>query len=54
MSEQAKAGRFALVAGFVWCDFHGTVHDRDPNPYDMPKNECGRQYWAKLYKAGGE
>lgn len=37
----------------VWCDVHGTHHDRDRNPYDMidengPVNECGPDVWRNL------
>lgn len=46
--------RWRIYPNAVWCDFHGTHHERTGNPYDMcndagrPYDECGPDVWRNL------
>lgn len=37
--------------GYVWCDVHGSIHERtnDPYGYGDDEPECGVQDWRKLW-----
>lgn len=39
--------------GYVWCDVHGEIHERNRNPYRCEGDECdrdnGKDYWRRVY-----
>jgi hypothetical protein len=46
------AKRWITYPNAVWCDVHGTHHDKSKHPYDHhdpgPPYECGPQTWRNL------
>ena len=56
--------RFELVDDYVYCDVHGTIHERSIDPYDygygvtdVPGDnepECGPIDWRKLWIGGAD
>jgi len=33
----------------IWCDFHGCIHDKSEDPYEMGEPECGPEDWRNLW-----
>ncbi len=37
------------VAGHVWCDVHGCVHEPTRDPYQTGAPECSEDHWRILW-----
>lgn len=46
---ELRAIGWKIVDGYVWCDFHGEVHEAKSDPYD-DGSECISDDWTELWQ----
>jgi hypothetical protein len=43
-----------LIRSYVWCDFHGEIHERRRDFYEAHEEDCGDANWRKVYIASDD
>jgi hypothetical protein len=52
MIAKADVRRWRVIEGHVLCEFHGDVHPRVADYYEMDEPDCGPANWRNLAVLG--